>query len=144
MGIVVLGISGMFLLVWVILVYSGKIKLTIGHTDLPKFMVVIQGVIWSVMIILIGFMVSLIVTLVPIKNGAITKRDSVFLEPFPNQWYFMIKDGKLSYYGVLNDKDKGVYTLSNNVRIRVDEDTTEILHLPILVTYTVVSKDSTV
>ena len=82
--------------------------------------------------------------LFPIKNGVITKQDSVYLEPFPDQYYFMIKDGSLSYYGKLDDKNKGVYTLSNKVRVHINEDTTEILHLPILVTYKVVTRDSVI
>jgi len=138
MGNLTLGLTVLFLLAWITVVLLRK------WSSFKRFTNFIMGMCWSISIILIAIVVNMTLFLFPIKNGVITKQDTVYLEPFPDQIYFMIKDGSLSYYGKLGDKDKGVYTLSNNVRIHVNEDTTEILYLPILVTYKVVSKDSVI
>jgi hypothetical protein len=113
-------------------------------SSINKFTNFIIGMCWGLTIILFVILVNITLYLFPIKNGVITKQNSAYLEPFPNQTYFMVKNGSLSYYGKLNDKDKGVYTLSNKVRIHINDDTTEILHLPILVTYKVTSRDSVI
>lgn len=136
MGNLTLVLTVLFLLVWTTIILLRK-----STNKFPNFII---GMMWSVIILLITIIVNMTLFLFPIKNSVITKQDSVYLEPFPDQYYFMIKNGSLSYYGKLNDKDKGIYTLSDKVRIHINEDTTEFLHLPVLVTYKVVTKDSVI
>lgn len=138
MGNLTLSLTVLFLLAWTVVVLLRK------WSSFKKFRNFMVGMCWSLTIILIVILVNMTLFLFPIKNGVITKQDSAYLEPFPDQIYFMVKDGSLSYYGKLGDKDKGVYTLSNKVRVHINDDTTEILYLPILVTYKVVSRDSVI